>query len=147
STAECSADDPCGTWPWRSARSEPARASHCGLTSIRHARQTRAAPSRRRQPSWSDSSPRYSFVAFPTRNDRLQEDCVLILDERHQVHIVLSSDDEDALAGVPLGVRVLQDVEQVPTLDVKDDVLEPDAAVRLELRVLRAVPGDVLHRL
>jgi hypothetical protein len=28
-----------------------------------------------------------------------------------------------------LGVRVLQDVEQASTLDVKDDVLEPDAAV------------------
>jgi hypothetical protein len=30
---------------------------------------------------------------------------------------------------------------------VKDDVLEPDAAVRPELRILRVVPGEVLHRL
>jgi hypothetical protein len=28
---------------------------------------------------------------------------------------------------------------------VEDNVLEPDAAIRLELRVLRVVPGEVLH--
>jgi hypothetical protein len=28
---------------------------------------------------------------------------------------------------------------------VEDDVLKPDASVRLELRVLRVVPGEVLH--
>ena len=44
-----------------------------------------------------------------------------------------------------VGVRVFQDIEQVATLDVKDDVLEPDAAIRLELCVLRVVPGEVLH--
>jgi hypothetical protein len=56
---------------------------------------------------------------------------VLVLDERHQVHVVLALDDEDALAGVAVGARVFQDIEQVATLDVKDDVLEPDAAIRL----------------
>ena len=50
---------------------------------------------------------------------------MLVLDERHQVHVVLALDDEDALAGVPVGVRVFQDVEQVATLDMEDDVLEP----------------------
>ena len=40
---------------------------------------------------------------------------MLILDERHQVHVVLASDDEDALTGVTVGVRVLKDVEQVAT--------------------------------
>src|SRR5436309_15872982 len=84
---------------------------------------------------------------LPTRDDRLQEDRVLILDERHQIHVVLSSDDEDALARVTLSVRVLENVEQVATLNVEDDVLEPDAALRLELRVLRVVPAEVLHRL
>jgi hypothetical protein len=74
------------------------------------------------------------------RDDRLQEHRMLVLDERHQVHVVLALDDEDALAGVPVGVRVFQDIEQVTTLDVEDDVLEPDAAIRLELRVLRVVP-------
>ena len=34
---------------------------------------------------------------------------------RHQVHVVLAPDDEDALAGVPVGVRVVPDVEQVAT--------------------------------
>ena len=66
---------------------------------------------------------------------------MLVLDERHQVHVVLASDDEDPLAGVSR-VRVLQDVEQVATLDVEDDFLEPDVAIRLELRVLRVVPGE-----
>ena len=70
---------------------------------------------------------------------------MLVLDERHQVHVVLAPDDEDALAGVTVRVRVLQDVEQVATLDVEDDVLEPDAALRPELRVLRVVPVEVLH--
>ena len=53
---------------------------------------------------------------------------------------ILALDDEDALAGVTAGVRVLQDVEQTATLDLDDDVLEPDAALRPELRVLRVVP-------
>src|SRR5258705_2282822 len=82
---------------------------------------------------------------LPAWDDRLQEHCVLVLDERHQVNVVFALDDEDALAGVPVGVRVFQDVEQVATLNVEDDVLEPDAAIRLELRVLRVVPGEVLH--
>jgi hypothetical protein len=49
---------------------------------------------------------------------------VLILYERHEVYIVLAPDDEDALAGVAVAVRVFQSVEQVAALDVKDDVLE-----------------------
>ena len=68
---------------------------------------------------------------------------MVILDERHQIHVILSSDDENALATVTLGVRVLQDIEQVASLDVEDDVFEPDAALRPELRVLRVVPVEV----
>jgi len=49
------------------------------------------------------------------------------------------------LAGVAIGVRMFQDLEQVAALDVENDVLEPDAPIRLELRVLRVVPGEVLH--
>ena len=52
---------------------------------------------------------------------------MLVFDERHQVHVVLAPDDEDALAGVTVGVRVVQNVEQVATLDVEDDVLETSA--------------------
>ena len=40
---------------------------------------------------------------------------------------------------------MFQDVEQVATLDVEDNVFEPDAAIRPELRVLRVVPVEVLH--
>ena len=40
-----------------------------------------------------------------------------MLDERHQVHVVLTSQGEDAFAGVTvgLGIRPLKDVEQVAT--------------------------------
>jgi hypothetical protein len=41
---------------------------------------------------------------------------------------------------------VLQDIEQVASLDVEDDFFKPDAALRPELRVLRVVPVEVLHR-
>src|SRR5258708_544349 len=82
---------------------------------------------------------------LPTRNNRLQKDRVLVFNERHQAHVIVASDEEDALAAVTLGVRVLQDVEQVATLDVEDNVLEPDAPVRPESRVLRVVPREVLH--
>ena len=37
---------------------------------------------------------------------------------------------EDALRSVVLGIRVLQYIEQIATLDVEDEVLEPDAALR-----------------
>ena len=72
---------------------------------------------------------------------------MLVLHERHQVHVVVASDDEDALAAVTLGVRVLQDIEQIASLDVEDDLFEPDAALRPELRVLRVVPVEELHHL
>ena len=71
---------------------------------------------------------------------------MLVLNERHQVHLVLALNDEDALAGVPVRVRVFQNVEQVAALDVEHDVLESDAALRPELRVLRVVPVEVLHQ-
>ena len=45
---------------------------------------------------------------------------MLILHEWHQVHVGLALDDENALAGVPVGVGVFQDVEQVATLDVEN---------------------------
>ena len=39
---------------------------------------------------------------------------MLVLNERHQVDVVLAADDEDAPVGVTVGVRVFEDVEQVP---------------------------------
>ena len=72
---------------------------------------------------------------------------MLVLDEWHEVHVLLATDHEDALAGVTVGVRMFQDVEQVAALDVEDDLLEPDATLRPELRVLRVVPVEVLHRI
>ena len=68
--------------------------------------------------------------SLPARDNRLQEDRVLVFDERHEVHVLLATDHEDALAGVTVGVRMFQDVEQAAALDVEGDVLEPDAALR-----------------
>ena len=68
---------------------------------------------------------------------------MLVFDERHEVHVVLALDDEDALAGITVRVRMFQNVEQVAPLDMEDDVLEPDASLRSELRVLRVVPVEV----
>src|SRR5262245_51100446 len=73
---------------------------------------------------------------LPTRDDRVQEDRVLIFD------VGLRANDEDALPCVTVGVRLLQDVEQIAALDVKDEILEPDAPLLPELRVLRVVPGE-----
>lgn len=70
---------------------------------------------------------------------------MLVLDKRHEEPVVVALNHEDALTAVTVWVRVLQDVEQVAALDVEDDVLEPDAALRPELRVLRVVPVEVLH--
>src|SRR5918994_1654001 len=83
---------------------------------------------------------------LPARDDRLQEDRMLILDEWDEVHVLLAPDDEDALAGVTVRVRMFQDVQQIAALDVENDVLEPDATLRPELRVLRVIPVEVLHR-
>jgi hypothetical protein len=41
---------------------------------------------------------------LPARDGRLQEDRVLVFDERHQVHVVVAPNCEDALAGVTAGV-------------------------------------------
>jgi hypothetical protein len=52
---------------------------------------------------------------------------VLVFNERHQVHVIVASDDENTPAAVTVGVRMFQDVQQLAALDVEDDVLKPDA--------------------
>jgi hypothetical protein len=110
---------PTPDWPRDGARSgstEFARVCRRRRTSTRRARRAQAALSRRQ---------RGLLRSLPTRNDCLQENRVLVLDERHQGQVVLALDDEDVLAGV--AVRVLQDVDQVAASDVEGDVLESDA--------------------
>ena len=63
----------------------------------------------------------------------------------NQIHVVVALDNEDALAGVPVGVRVFEYVEHVTALDIKHDVLEPDATIRSERRVFGAVPREDFH--
>ena len=84
---------------------------------------------------------------LPARDDRLQEDRVLVLHEGHQVHIFLALDDENALASITVGVRIFQNVEEFATLDMKGDVLGPDATLRPELRIPRVVPVEVQQSL
>jgi hypothetical protein len=86
----------------------------------------------------SDSSTEVLLRRLTARDNRFQEHRELVFDERHEVYVVVPLDDEDALAPVTLWVRVLQDFEQVAALDVENDVLEPDAAIRLELRAFFA---------
>ena len=59
---------------------------------------------------------------------------MLVLDERDQVQVVLTLDDEDPLAGVTFGVRVLQDVEQVTTLDMESRLAAARAHSRWSAR-------------
>jgi hypothetical protein len=55
-------------------------------------------------------------------------------------------DDEDALSGVPLGVRMLRDVKQVAALDVEDDILEADATLLPELSFFASSQAKCLSR-
>jgi AraC-like DNA-binding protein len=66
--------------------------------------------------------------------------------ERHQVHVGLAPNYEDALTDVAVGVRVLQDVEQIATFDVEDDLF--DGSVLRERMLEARVPAaqlDVLE--
>jgi len=83
---------------------------------------------------------------LPTRNDRLQDNQLVVFDEGHEVDIVVTLDDEDPLAAVSLLVRVFQDVEHVPLSEEEHDLFEPDAAVGPQLLVLRVIPGEIFHR-
>jgi hypothetical protein len=47
---------------------------------------------------------------FATRNDRLQGNQLVVFHEWHEVHVVVTLDDEDPLAAIPLLVRVFKDV-------------------------------------
>jgi hypothetical protein len=38
---------------------------------------------------------------------------VLVFNERHEVHVVLATDDEDALTEVTVWVRMFQDLEHL----------------------------------
>jgi hypothetical protein len=70
---------------------------------------------------------------------------VLVLDERHQVHVVLALDDEDALAGVTVRVRMLQNVEQVETSIWKTMYSNPMLRFDLSFAFFASFPGEVLH--
>src|ERR1043166_4696457 len=79
-------------------------------------------------------------------NDCFQEYRCLVLDERDEVHVIVTSNDKDALTLVSVLIGMLDRIEQVTSLDMKDDFFEPNAALSFERLILRVVPGEVLHQ-
>jgi hypothetical protein len=73
-----------------------------------------------------------------------------------KVNVVLASDDDESggghdgrrpgAPGPSTASASAAYVERVAAIDVEHDVLEPDAALFPEPRVLRIVPGEVFHR-
>ena len=59
---------------------------------------------------------------------------------------VFAHQDEDPLTAIPLLIRVFQDVQHMSLSDEEHDLFEPDAAVGLQLLVLRVIPGEIFHR-
>jgi hypothetical protein len=48
-----------------------------------------------------------------TWNDRLQRDQPIVFDEWHEVHVIVTLNDEDPLTAVSLLIRVFKDVHHV----------------------------------
>ena len=71
---------------------------------------------------------------------------MLVFDERHDVRVTLNIDDHDSLTRVLLLIWMLQDIEDVTPLDVKDHFLKRNASGLLKQPILFRVPGEVLHR-
>src|SRR5665647_417239 len=82
---------------------------------------------------------------FATGNDGLEEEVVFILDERHQVSVVVRSHDENALPRVLRLVRMGQDVEQPACLDCYYSALERSARINLKRFALLWTPPQWLH--
>ena len=76
-------------------------------------------------------------------NDRLQKH--LALHERDKVCVVIDVDDEDALARIPSLVQMLQHIQQVSSLYVKNNRFKRDPSFLLELLVLLVVPRETFH--
>jgi hypothetical protein len=82
-----------------------------------------------------------SVCRLAAGDDRLQKHLPLIFDERHEIHILLSPDDEDPLAAVPLRVGMLDDVEHIAAAHIgrvtssrKVTGRPPDAGTRPDRR-------------
>src|SRR5436305_756244 len=61
---------------------------------------------------------------FTARDDGLEEEVILLLDERHQKDVVIRSDDEDPLPRILRRIRVGQDVEQTAGFDSHHNAFE-----------------------
>jgi hypothetical protein len=83
---------------------------------------------------------------FSAGNDRFQEYGCVSFDERDEVHLVMTPNDEDALAAVPLLIGMLDCIQQVASFDMKDDLLEPDVPLSLERLVRGFIPGEIFHQ-
>ena len=85
------------------------------------------------------------FGHLAAGNDRLEEDHLVILDERHETGVTLDIDDEDALPRILLLIWVLNRVEQTAARQVENNVLERDAALLFKPFVLIDVLFVSLH--
>lgn len=70
---------------------------------------------------------------------------MLVLDERHEVDVVVPADDEHSIARIAVRVVALEDVEKVAALNMENGVLESNAAARPEPVVLGVVPVEEAH--
>jgi hypothetical protein len=71
---------------------------------------------------------------------------VRVLDERDEVHVVMTANHEDALTAVLILVVMLDRIQQVASFDVKHDLFEPDAPLSFERLVRGVIPGEILHQ-
>ena len=80
-----------------------------------------------------------------TGDDGLEEVVVVLFHEGHKTGVAIMGDDQDALPGVLLRVRVRQDVQQCAGFDGHDDAFEGQAALSLQQVVLLGTPAERLH--
>jgi len=89
--------------------------------------------------------PKILFRQLPTRKDGLQHNAVLHLETGHEIHVPFDPDDQDALAWISLGVDGLQDIEQIPLLDVENYSLKGNPAFAFQLFVFLRIPEERFH--
>lgn len=79
------------------------------------------------------------------RNDCLQKTFVTLLNERHRVHVVTHTNHQYLLVRKLRRVRVANDIQQIPSLDVHHGLFEADTTFTLQLQVLLVIPSVQNH--
>ena len=68
-----------------------------------------------------------------------------MFDIRDQVHVSFHIEHDDLLIWITLGIGVLQDIQDIPVLDVEDHILKPDPPLSFERGVLFRAPIERAH--